>query len=108
VRETLAPLDQDDGVPSDAWREAQLFERLAGVQAIQVGMHNGTAAMKLVQDLESRASHGLIRGNAERTHDGLHQASFAGTELALQEHQVARLERARERPPEPRGVAQRA
>lgn len=105
VREALPPLDQHDRVRPDAREQPQLLEWLAGIESVQIRVDHRQSALKLVQDLESRASHGFCPRDSERVDDGLHQARFAGAQAALQDHQVPWAERLGEAASEARRVA---
>jgi hypothetical protein len=91
-----APLDEQHGPVGAALAQAELGELLGITEAVEIGVDDGQAAVVLVDEREGGAGDGDRVRDAERAAEGAAEEGLARAEIALEEDEIAALERAGE------------
>ena len=88
----LRPLDQANALSIQIRMRSRAFELVGALETVAVQVEDGKAAsMVFVSDGERRAGH-LVRINALRPRNTLHEMGFAGTQVSHQAHHRSRAQ----------------
>src|SRR5262245_40116673 len=94
-RQLLCPLDREHAVSSDLV-EAEIEHLARIVEAIEIDVEQRQAAAAIFLDERERRAAHLVRRDAEALREPLHERRLPCAEIAVEQHDVARPERAGE------------
>lgn len=89
----FAPFDDQDGAVAPALAQAKLGELFGIAEAVEVGVRDGRARLELVDERERRARDAFGAREAEGAAERPREERLAGTEIAAEDHEIARFER---------------